>query len=221
LLIIDRFDIDTEGRRLGFEDVASLMGLRVRDSLSDRKYYGSYESIADVFRMIGLSGPDLARFYEQVAFSVMVRNGDAHLKNFGVLYTGLSDVRLAPMFDVVTTSVYKYTRYEGGPEMEDTTMALKLFKGAGTKTYPVTEELLDCGRRVCNVVHPHHALERIAEGMQKSLNDAIRDSRVPADALTRMRDAWDSGINMGMSASRVMASMGSGAFKPQRKRRAP
>ena len=59
----------------------------------------------------------------------MVRNGDGHLKNFGVLHSGLDDVRLAPMFDVVTTSIYRYTRYEGGPELEDRTLALKLFSG--------------------------------------------------------------------------------------------
>jgi serine/threonine-protein kinase HipA len=33
------------------------------------------------------SAADLARFFEQLALSVMLRNGDAHLKNFGVLYT--------------------------------------------------------------------------------------------------------------------------------------
>jgi hypothetical protein len=33
-------------------------------------------------------------------------NTDAHLKNFGLVYADLSDVRLAPMFDRVTTKVY-------------------------------------------------------------------------------------------------------------------
>ncbi len=43
------------------------------------------------------------------------RRGDAHLKNFGMLYTSPSDVRLSPMFDVVTTTIYKYER-PGGVE---------------------------------------------------------------------------------------------------------
>lgn len=46
LLVIERFDIAPDGSRLGFEDAASLMGQRVRDTLSDRKYHGSYERIA-------------------------------------------------------------------------------------------------------------------------------------------------------------------------------
>lgn len=33
-------------------------------------------------------------------------NTDAHLKNFGLVYADLSDVRLAPMFDRVTAKVY-------------------------------------------------------------------------------------------------------------------
>jgi serine/threonine-protein kinase HipA len=39
LLLVDRFDIDANGERLGFEDIASIMGLRVRDTLLDRKYH--------------------------------------------------------------------------------------------------------------------------------------------------------------------------------------
>ena len=42
MLLVDRFDVDQEGNRIGFEDIASIMGLRVRDTLSDRKYHGSY-----------------------------------------------------------------------------------------------------------------------------------------------------------------------------------
>lgn len=30
-----------------------------------------------------------------------------------------TDLRLSPLSDVVTTSIYRYARYEGGPEMED------------------------------------------------------------------------------------------------------
>lgn len=56
-------------------------GLRVRDVLADRKYQGSYEQIAKVLRMLQLHSDNL-RFFEQVAFSIMVRNGDAHPEKF-------------------------------------------------------------------------------------------------------------------------------------------
>ena len=39
--------------------------------------------------------------------SVILRNGDAHLKNFGVLYASpLDPVTLAPVYDIVTTTAY-------------------------------------------------------------------------------------------------------------------
>ena len=59
------------------------------------------------------------------------------------------------MFDVVTTAIYRYRRYHGGPELEDRTLALKLFAGKGeTRAYLTTERLLDFGRRVCGVAQP-------------------------------------------------------------------
>ena len=54
MLVLDRFDlvVHDDGRveRLGFEDIAALAGLRVRDILSDRKYHGSYQRIAELLR---------------------------------------------------------------------------------------------------------------------------------------------------------------------------
>jgi len=199
MLVLDRFDLvihdDGHVERLGFEDIAALAGLRVRDILSDRKYQGSYQRVAELLRQLQLHSDNLHRFFEQVAFSVMVRNGDAHLKNFGLLYRTASDVWLAPMFDVVTTSIYKYTQYPGGPELEDHTLALKLWAGKHqTKTYPTTEELLEFGRRICGVPRPAAVLERIAEGMRKTLDDAKSDARVKPALWRQMAQAWELGL---------------------------
>jgi len=192
LLMIERFDIAPDGSRLGFEDAASLMGQRERDMLSDRKYHGSYERIASVLKLINLPDADLARFFEQVTFMVMVRNGDGHLKNYGVLYSSNDDLRLAPMFDVVSTSIYKYQRYDGGPELEDHTMALKLF--AGSKVYPSPSELLDFGRRVCSVSNPRAVVQRIAQGMAQTLSTSRNDHRISANLHEQMSLAWEPGL---------------------------
>lgn len=204
MLILDRFDMvmrpNGTVERLGFEDIAALAGLRVRDILSDRKYQGSYQRIADLLRQLQLHSDNLHRFFEQVAFSVMVRNGDAHLKNFGVLYRNSAEVWLAPMFDVVTTSIYTYTQYQGGPELEDHTLALKLWGGKHqTKAYPTQDELCDFGRRVCGVSQPVQVLSRIAEAMRKTLEDAKGDERIPASLLTKMQVAWEAGLAYGRS----------------------
>lgn len=203
LLVIERFDLAPDGSRLGFEDAASLMGQRVRDMLSDRKYHGSYERVASVLKLINLPDAGLARFFEQVAFMVMVRNGDGHLKNFGVLYNSHDDLRLAPMFDVVSTSIYKYQRYDGGPELEDHTMALKLFAGSkGSKVYPTLAELLDFGRRVCGVSNPRAVVERIAQGMAKTLSICRNDHRISAHLHEQISSAWEPGLILSKEIAR-------------------
>lgn len=203
LLVIDRFDIAPDGSRLGFEDAASLMGQQVRDTLSDRKYHGSYQRVADALKLINLPDAELARFFEQVAFTAMVRNGDGHLKNFGVLYSSVDDVRLAPLFDVVSTAIYKYQRYEGGPALEDHTMALKLFAGArGSRVYPSPGDLMDFGRRVCGVADPRAVIGRIAQGMAQTLAGCRNDHRISAALHEQMRSAWEPGLVLAQEAAR-------------------
>jgi serine/threonine-protein kinase HipA len=201
LLVLERFDMveqDGHVERLGFEDIAALAGLRVRDILSNRKYQGSYQKIAELLRQLQLPSENLHRFFDQVAFSCMVRNGDAHLKNFGLLYRSEAEVWLAPMFDVVTTALYKYTQYPGGPELEDRSMALKFFAGKhGSKAYPTTEELIDFGRRICFVRQPALVLAAIAGAMDATLEEAKGDARVPRDLLKKMSEAWATGMRYG------------------------
>ncbi|MDP3285254.1 MAG: HipA domain-containing protein, partial [Desulfobacterales bacterium] len=48
------------------------------------------------------------QFFAVLTLSVMLRNGDAHLKNFGVLYADPTEgeTKLAPVYDIVTTTAY-------------------------------------------------------------------------------------------------------------------
>ena len=205
MLVLDRFDLrhGNDGRieRLGFEDIAALVGLRVRDVLSDRKYQGSYQRVAELLKQLQLPRENLHRFFEQVAFTLMVRNGDGHLKNFGVLYRSANEAWLAPMFDVVTTSIYRYTRYDGGPELEDRRLALKLFAGKGqTKAYPTTEELCTFGRKVCEVSQPTDVLQRIAAAMTEVLSAAKGDARIPSELLVKIETAWQEGMAHAMKS---------------------
>lgn len=204
ILVIDRFDLGPNGERLGFEDMAALMALVVHDALSTRKYTGSYEAIAEVIGAYSSQpAADLSRFFEQLALSVMVRNGDAHLKNFGMLYSTESDVRLAPMFDVVTTAIYAYER-PGGFQDYDRTLALKLRRGRSdrARTYPITDELLAFGRDVCLVPKPQDVISRIAEGMSAALGQAQGDERIPRQLLEQMRPLWDEGMRYAIEATR-------------------
>ena len=99
------------------------------------------------------------------------------------------------MFDVVTTSIYKYERYPGGPELEDRTLALKLFAGKHQyRAYPSTEELHDFGRRICGVSQPARVLQSIAQAMTQTLAAAQGDVRVPAPLLAQLQTAWEDGL---------------------------
>lgn len=106
LFIMRRFDLPPDGGPArGFEDMCALQGVG-----TSRKYSGTYERVA---RSIGdfVSGECLLAAREQflamLVLSVMLRNGDAHLKNFGVLYgSPKASVTMAPVYDIVTTTVY-------------------------------------------------------------------------------------------------------------------
>jgi serine/threonine-protein kinase HipA len=105
LFIIRRFDMTADGKAIGFEDMCSLQALG-----TNQKYVGSYERIAKSIKDF-ISGSRLMaarqQFFSALVLSVMLRNGDAHLKNFGVLYANPQDtVELAPTYDLVTTTAY-------------------------------------------------------------------------------------------------------------------
>jgi serine/threonine-protein kinase HipA len=105
LLILRRFDLAPDGMPLGFEDMCSLQALGTA-----QKYSGSYERIARSIRDFVSGARQLAareQFFATLVLSVLLRNGDAHLKNFGVRYAGPRDtVELAPVYDLVTTTAY-------------------------------------------------------------------------------------------------------------------
>jgi serine/threonine-protein kinase HipA len=202
--VIDRFDVTEQGQRLGFEDMAALMDLRVNDRLDNRKYFGNYQYLAELIgQFSSKAAQDRLAFFEQLSLSIMVRNGDAHLKNFGMLYQGKNDssVRLSPLYDVVTTTIYKFER-PGGFEDIDRTMALKLKKGRhGSRSYPTRKELLEFGRAVCGVVAPEKTLQRISDAMSQVLQDSKQDSRIDPSLFTNMAKEWAVGIALGTDSA--------------------
>jgi serine/threonine-protein kinase HipA len=105
LFIMKRFDATHDGALLGFEDMCSLQALG-----ANQKYSSSYERVAkSIKNFISDNKLPAAReqFFATLVLSVMLRNGNAHLKNFGVLYASpLGPVSLAPVYDVVTTTAY-------------------------------------------------------------------------------------------------------------------
>jgi len=189
LLVIDRFDLRAGGPRLGYEDVAALADLRVGGALSDRKYRGSYEDVVSlVDDFASDKSATRSALYEYVALTALLRNGDGHLKNFGVLYDHQT-VWLAPVYDVVTTTIYPYER-SNGVRVTDRTMALKLRRGKGKKDYPMLDELIEFGERVCLVKNPASVVERLRAAMNDVLAEHAKDERMPSKMLHALGQEW-------------------------------
>ena len=97
LFVMRRFDRDDQLNPIGFEDMAALMGLS-----ADQKYSKSYAAIAKAVRVFCPAvhiRSSLDQLFDSVALSCIVGNGDAHLKNYGLLYSEPTqrDARLAPV----------------------------------------------------------------------------------------------------------------------------
>lgn len=183
LFIMSRFDIQGD-TQLGLEDMVVLMG-----KSGDEKYHGSYEGIARAIGYFcgGNAGESLGRLFEYVALSCLVRNGDAHLKNFSLLYdVPGGNIRLSPLYDVVTTTVYEISNPRTGATKVDRTLALNLNK---TKRYPLPEELIAFGEKVCMVRHPLRVIERIQEAKREACD--LHTDRVDPVFMAKIRHEWD------------------------------
>ena len=165
-LVVDRFDLTTQGAYLGSEDFCVLDGRRAHG-----RYDGSYEGIA---KRIGdfVSASALSEAREQyallVAYCCTIENGDAHLKNFSVLYANPeSEVRLAPAYDIIATTPY----------MPRDTLALTL---ASSKTFPDRKRLLKFVRQVTG--RNEVAAARLLDQVKAGVNAAIAQTKSYAKA---------------------------------------
>ena len=105
LFVMRRFDRPGDGRILGFEDMLVLAGRDI-----EKKYEGSYALVLKLLRLYCAAQHLPAarqQLFDMVALSCILGNGDAHMKNFGVLYDHILDnVRMAPAYDIVCTRLY-------------------------------------------------------------------------------------------------------------------
>jgi serine/threonine-protein kinase HipA len=183
LFIIERFDIDNHKGRLGLEDMCS-----ITNKPSEEKYHGSYEGIAKIISTLCTSdtNKNLSRYFESIALSVLLKNGDAHLKNFSLIYEHPgADINLSQIYDVVTTSVYSSTNPRTGMNIVDRTLALNMNK---SKSYPSDTELCNFGKSVCQLSNPREVLDRIEDAKQKVISESIH--RVDSSFLKNMAECW-------------------------------
>lgn len=99
--VIERFDRLSDGGRVHIEDFAQVYGVYAENKYKKAKM----RNIAQVIAAEG-STEDLAEFIRRLTFSMIVGNGDMHLKNWSLIYPDRRNVSLAPAYDFVSTIPY-------------------------------------------------------------------------------------------------------------------
>jgi len=191
-LIVERFDLCPDGAYRGFEDFCVLNARR-----TDQKYSGSYEtSILKRFGQFAdspLVHEDLEKLFTLIALNCALRNGDAHLKNFGIMYEDvLGAARLAPVYDLVTTAVY----------LPNDRMALTL---NGSTRWPAARELQRLGETRAGGTPSR--VRRILEQIGNAISDTATEVRAYiaehqdfVEIGERMLQEWEKGTSHSLRA---------------------
>ncbi len=100
-LAVKRFDRALGGRRIHVEDFAQLYNI-----YPDTKYEGvSFGNIANmIWILTGEIG--LKDFIRRLTFTILIGNGDMHLKNWSFIYQDGKTAALSPAYDMVSTIPY-------------------------------------------------------------------------------------------------------------------
>ena len=99
---IKRFDRDNN-QRIHMEDFAQVLVKYPHEKYST----ANYQQIGRI--LYGYSGDgltDIQQFARRLLVNILLANGDAHLKNWSLLYKNQITPRLSPAYDIVTTSIY-------------------------------------------------------------------------------------------------------------------
>lgn len=90
-----RFDRLESGGKLHMQSLAAMAHLDFNQAGAH-----AYEQAFEVMRRLGLSADDTAQMYRRMAFNVIARNQDDHVKNIAFLMDRRGNWSLAPAYDV-------------------------------------------------------------------------------------------------------------------------
>lgn len=166
-LLVERFDIRTDpddDRRIALEDLCSVFDLP-----PSAKYDGTMERVARAVRPVSTAPEeDLVIVLQRALFVWLIGGGDMHLKNLALLKIAppgahtFESVRLAPLYDAVTTRMF--------PGVEHDRMALKL---AGRDDRLRRPDLLEFAATAGITARlADEAIDRLLGGVARGLDEA-------------------------------------------------
>lgn len=188
-LVVHRFDYEENGQvRLGMEDLCSLLALR-----PEQKYETTWERlvnrIKDVIPSHVQQNAALSQLADLVLLTYVLRNADCHSKNVSLLYRSQADVWLAPVYDMLTITVYDDYIHNppglslGGRSTWQPGKALELFLQARCGIMPAEAK---------------HRIERICEAVVAVTPELISAAQAHPQFYEigkRMLHAWNEGMN--------------------------
>ena len=192
-IVIERFDL-VEGRYIGFEDFCVLNALGTSD-----KYKGGYET--RVFKRMrefvspGETSKSLEALFRLFILNCAIRNGAAHLKNFGITYERVDGLaKIAPVYDLVTTWPYiprdpMALTLDGSTKWPDRKSLILLAQTRSELTQKKAQECMEATADVMASVAP-----QVREYF------ASRESEIGV----RMLDAWETGIKESLGLIRPL-----------------
>jgi len=107
-LLIERFD----RRFLNNNHIVRIHQEDFSQALGARQKYERFEgpglkNCFDLLLRSTIPAIDRNRLMEMVVFNFIIRNADAHAKNFALLYDELGNFRIAPFYDILCTQIYE------------------------------------------------------------------------------------------------------------------
>ena len=174
---IKRFD-RSGNERIHMEDFAQVL---VKYS-HEKHNPANYEQIGRViYEYSGDSLTDVQQLARRLLVNILLANGDAHLKNWSLLYKDQRTPRISPAYDIVTTSVY----------IEDeTTYALNL--GKTKKWYAVRavnfKSWADRAGLPWRAIKPH--LDDVMEKARSLWPDALKNLPMDEAHKIGLIDHW-------------------------------
>ncbi len=185
MFIMERFDVKNDETYLGFEDMCVLTARG-----TDEKYNGSYEEISRVIKDIippQNRKNSLKILFKAVVMNHLLKNGDGHLKNYGILYDNdFEDARLTPIYDVVTTTMY----------LKNDIPALRLGDG---KLWWKETTYKTFAKQSCNLSNKEYTeiLSECYNAISKTkieIDDFICDKKVDLIFLQTLKNCWQDKI---------------------------
>ncbi len=177
-LLVENF-IFEEAEVWGFEEILSLM-----DKNKINKYQGSYEQISKIILKFSTNkARSMEQFFKTVVMNYLLKNGDAHLKNFGLLFSeDFTTIKFAPAYDIVTTTAYIFK--------DKPALTLE-----GKKIWHSKESLMSFGQKYCllskkEAKQNYEACENALLESIAELESYIENNRHFETIGKRMIDSW-------------------------------